>query len=135
MKTTFRKVLIAIGKLLPFILATIVAFGYLENVLAITTQSYVEVEGVLVYDAPISNWLASLIYIDWFDVLIAFIMCVAFDLCRYAYMTSTYILLNLGVRTLLENVYMQDGIVVSLCAFMAAGGFMCVILGIRKITT
>lgn len=136
MKTNFRKALIIIGKLIPFLFAFIIAIGYAENIEAIAFQSVIDLgDGELAYYTPISDFVTGLLYIDWFDVLVAFIMCVAFDLCTFAYIASTYTLLNLGVRTLLENVSLSEPIVVGICAFMAVGGFICAFNGIRILLT
>lgn len=136
MKTVFRKTLIEIGKLLPFLFAFVIAIGYTENLYALAEQAYIETtSGDVTLYTPISDFIGCVLYIDCIDVLVAFIMCVAFDLCTFAYIASTYTLLNLGVRTLLENVSLSEPIVVGICAFMAVGGFICAFNGIRILLT
>lgn len=127
MITFFRKLLIRIGKIIPFLFAFIVAFGYIENLYAIVTDSMVEYyNGETFYYCPISMYIADVIYIDWFDVLIVWILCIALELCKYTYRCAYYLTLNLPIRFTLEHVYLDKWTVFTLAIFMALGGLYCV---------
>ena len=132
MVTLFRKILIRSGKVIPFVLAFVVAFGYIESAYAIHMELFEECEdGSVILYTPISNYIGSIIYIDWFDVLLLYVLAVALEFCWRNMLAVHYLLLNLAVRTLVEHVYIESGIVVGLAGFMALAGLYCVYGGIK----
>ena len=131
MATLFRKILIQSGKVIPFVLAFIVAFGYIESAYAIYMELFEECEdGSVMLYTPISNYIGSVIYIDWFDVFLLYILGIALEFCKYNFRAVHYLLLNLAVRTLVEHFYIESGIVVGIASFMALCGLYCVCGGI-----
>lgn len=134
MVTLFRKLLIRTGKVIPFVLAFIVAFSHSELIYAIASGNMIEdAEGVLFYYAPISNYIGNVVYVDWFDVLLVFILCVALELCSKSFRCAFYLLLNLFVRFALEHFYFDEGIVVGIASVMALCGLYCACGGIRML--
>ena len=135
MITFFRKLLIRSGKVIPFLFAAIVAFGYGENLYAIATDMIIiDANGEMFYDCPISAYVANIVYIDWFDVLLLYVLAVALEFCWRNMLAVHYLLLNLGVRTLVEHFYIESGIVVGIASFMALAGLFCVYGGIKVLT-
>ena len=107
MVTLFRKVLIRSGKVIPFVLAFVVAFGYIESAYAIHMELFEECEdGSVILYTPISNYIGSVIYIDWFDVLLLYVLAVALEFCWRNMLAVHYLLLNLAIRTLVEHFYL-----------------------------
>jgi len=132
MVTLFRKVLIRSGKVIPFVLAFVVAFGYIESAYAIHMELFEECEdGSVILYTPISNYVGSVIYIDWFDVLLMYVLAVALEFCWRNMLAVHYLLINLAVRTLTEHFYLDWWIVVGLASFMALCGLYCVYGGIK----
>ena len=86
--------------------------------------------GGFVYYLPISNYIGNIVYIDWFDVLLIWILCFALELCKYSFRCAYLITLNLPFRWLVAHVSMPDGIVVGLYVFMALAGLYCAYGGI-----
>lgn len=135
MVTLFRKILIRSGKVIPFMLAFIVAFGYIENAYAIHMELFEECEdGSVILYTPISNYIGNTVYIDWFDVILLYILAVALEFCWRNMLAVHYLLLNLAVRTLVEYFYIESGIVVGIASFMALAGLYCVYGGIKTLT-
>ena len=127
-----RKLLIRIGKVIPFVLAFIVLVGYVENVYSVLTDRIcIDEYEMAFYYCPFSTWISNLVYIDWFDVLLVWILCFALELCKYSFRCAYYLLLNLFVRAALEYFYLGNGIVVGLASFMALLGLYCVYGGIK----
>jgi hypothetical protein len=132
MVTLFRKILIRSGKSIPFILAFVVVIGYIESTYALITDNYeMYADGDVVLFTPISNYIGNIVYIDWFDVLLLYVLAVALEFCWRNMLAIHYLLLNLAVRTLVEHVYIESGIVVGLASFMALAGLYCVYGGIK----
>ena len=82
MVTLFRKILIRSGKVIPFILAFVVVIGYIESTYALITDNYeMYANGDVVLFTPISNYIGNIVYIDWFDVLLLYVLAVALEFC------------------------------------------------------
>ena len=127
-----RKLLIRIGKIIPFVLAFIVLVGYVENVYSVLTDRIcIDEYGMAFYYCPFSTWISNLVYIDWFDVLLVWILCFALELCKYSFRCAYLITLNLAVRFVLEHFYLPNPVLIHLCAFMALLGLYCVYGGIK----
>ena len=136
MVTLFRKLLIRLGKTIPFVLAFILLVGYVETIYSIiTNNTIVDAEENIIYNMPISFFLADIVYIDWLDVLLVWILCVALELCKYSFRCAYLITLNLPFRWLVAHVSMPDGIVVGLYVFMALAGLYCVYGGIKILSS
>ena len=134
MVTLFRKVLIRSGKVIPFILAFVVMIGYIESIYALITDNYeMYANGDVVLFTPISNYIGNIVYIDWFDVLLLYVLAVALEFCWRNMLAVHYLLLNLAVRTLVEHFYIESGIVVGIASFMALAGLYCVYGGMKII--
>lgn len=131
----FRKLLIRIGKVIPFVLAFIVVLGYVEIIYAHGNNLTIMIDDEFeTYYTPLSNFIGNIIYIDWFDVLLVWILCFALELCKYSFRCAYYLLLNMFVRAALEYFYLDNGIVVGLASFMALLGLYCVYGGIKVLT-
>jgi len=132
MATFFRKLLIRLGKVIPFVFAFIVVISHIESIYAILNDDIIlDLEGYYSYNVPISNYIGNIVYIDWFDVLLLYILGIALEFCKYNFRAVHYLLLNLAVRTLTERFYLDWWIVVGLAVFMALAGLYCVHGGLK----
>jgi hypothetical protein len=132
MVTLFRKILIRSGKVIPFILAFVVVIGYIESTYALITDNYeMYSDGDVVLFTPISNYIGNIVYIDWFDVLLLYVLAVALEFCWRNMLAVHYLLLNLLFRTLTERVYLDWWVVVGIASFMALAGLYCVNGGMK----
>ena len=132
MATFFRKLLIRIGKVIPFVFAFIVIISHIESIYAILNDDIIlDLEGYYSYNVPISNYIGNIVYIDWFDVLLLYVLAVALEFCWRNMLAVHYLLLNLAVRTLVEHFYIESGIVVGIASFMALAGLYCVYGGFK----
>ena len=136
MVTLFRKLLIRVGKVIPFVFAFVVALSYIESIYAVSNEIMIaDTDGGFVYYLPISNYIGSIVYIDWFDVLLLYVLAVALEFCWRNMLAVHYLLLNLAVRTLVEHVYIESGIVIGLASFMALAGLYCTYGGIKILSS
>jgi len=134
MANLFRKILIRLGKIIPFVLAFILLVGYIESIYAVISQNLiVDVEDETLYNLPITFFLSDIVFIDWLDVFLVWILCFALELCKYAFRCAYLITLNLPFRRLVAHVSMADGITISLYAIMALFGLFCVYGGFKMI--
>lgn len=134
MVNLFRKILIRVGKVIPFVLAFIVAIGYVESAYAIYYELYEMCDdGSVILYTPISNYIGNIVYIDWFDVFLLYVLAVALEYCKYNLRAVHFLLLNLLIRTLVEHVWLDGGIVVGIASFMALAGLYCVYGGFKML--
>lgn len=134
MANAFRRLLINVGKAIPFVFALVVSIGYMETLYAVFTSSVLkDGSGDTFYYLPLSDAVANVVYIDLFDVLLLYILAVALEFCRYNRLCVHYLALNLAVRTALERIYVDERLIVPICIVMAAFGLYCTFNGLRKI--
>lgn len=131
----FRKLLIRIGKVSPFVLAVIVAAGYAENLYAMLNEQYeVLANGEVILFTPISNYLGSLVYIDWWDALILWVLCIALELCKYAFRCAKFLTLMLPMRYAVEHFALGNNTLIIISAIMALFGTYCVYGGFKVLS-
>lgn len=127
--------MIRTGKIIPFLFAAIVAFGYCENIYAIICGNVVELpSNEIIYYCPISLWIGNVVYIDWVDVFLLYILAFALEFCKYNFRAVHYLLLNLAVRLLLENVSLSENVIIPIAWFMALFGAYCVYGGFNVLS-
>lgn len=123
---TARRILIRIGKSLPFLFAFLVFVNYTENVYAITLGKYADFGGNLVYDTPLSYAIASYIEYDCALVILAGIISLAIEACIWNLLCGVYLLFNLLEKSFFlthdfsPEVYLYVSVVNMLIA-----GFLC----------
>ena len=134
MVTLFRKLLIRLGKTIPFVLAFILLVGYVETIYSIiTNNTIIDAEENIIYNMPISFFLADIIYIDWLDVLLVWILCFALELCKYSFRCAYLITLNLPFRWLVENYETTDNVIITCSFIMTLLSLLCLYGGIKVI--
>ena len=121
----FRKVLIRFGKTLPFILVFFLLVGYIENVYSISFERYV-LDGceTATYYFPINEILAEIVYIDWLDVLLLYILAFALEFCKYNLRAVHIVLVNQFVRYALEKLEMSKQTILCVCVIMC---LLCIV--------
>jgi len=134
MVTLFRKLLIRLGKTIPFVLAFILLVGYVETIHSIiTNNTIVDAEENIIYNMPISFFIADIVYIDWLDVLLIWILCFALELCKYSFRCAYLITLNLPFRWLVENYETTDNVIITCSFIMTLLSLLCLYGGIKVI--
>lgn len=134
MANLFRKILIRLGKVIPFILAFFVLVGHIENIYSILTDRIaVDEYGLEYYYCPISTFLSDIVAIDVFDVILLYILSIALEFCWRNRLAIHYITLNLAVRFALETLSHDEWVILPLCSFMALFGLFCVYGGFKMI--
>ena len=84
MRTKFRKILIQVGKVLPFVLAFLVAISYGEIAYVLNFGLYEDADcNSYVLYTPLGNAISYLVYVDWVDVLLLYIIGIALEYCKY----------------------------------------------------
>ena len=100
---TSRKVLIRFGKIFPFVLCSIITLSYIENLYAVFTFNIIIVDGVVIYNTPLSFMIGMKFEYDILFTFIASVISVSVEVCKYNLMALAYIWLNLLERHILFN--------------------------------
>ena len=62
MVTLFRKLLIRVSKVIPFVFAFVVALSYIESIYAVSNEIMIaDTYGDFVYYLPISNYIGNIL--------------------------------------------------------------------------
>ena len=95
MINAFRRALIRLGKVIPFILCFIVFVSYLEDVYALYTNSYMEfADGVYLYK-PISWAIGNLFEYNVSHLSVLCVLSIAISTCLYNKLACLYLGINL----------------------------------------
>lgn len=129
-----KRFLIRLGKVTAFIFSFIVLVSHIETIYSIITWDMIyDADGYKLYNVPISDFLGSKIYIDWYDVLLCFSLWAGLDLCYRNLRACKYLALNLVVRYILENADLDETQIILFCATMSILGIVAVYGGFKMI--
>lgn len=95
MINTFRRALIRLGKIVPFVLCFIVCVSYIEDVYALFTNSYMEfADGVYLYK-PISWAIGNHLEYNISHLVVLCVISIAISTCIYNKLACLYLGINL----------------------------------------
>lgn len=90
-----RRLLINSGKLLPFALCFILSVSYSETLVAVVTENFLEYEGYIVLNTPISFSIAKVFRYDWLIMTLVFVISLAIEVCKWNMYASMYLAVHL----------------------------------------
>lgn len=90
-----RVLLIETGKMLPFIICSIVALSYVENLRSLIMTDYVLFDDSIVLNKSISWWIGQYFEYNITTVVILLIISVAIETCRWNKLACLYLGINL----------------------------------------
>ena len=92
---TARRLLVHIGRALPFVLCSLVFISYAEQLFSLVFDRYVEMDGYMYLDTRITSTIAMYVKYDWFCACIAFVISIAIEACRWNILAALYLFVNL----------------------------------------
>lgn len=95
MLNAFRRFLIRLGKMLPFMLCFIVMIVYVESFFALYTQDFLLYNEHITLNTPISFMIANVFEYDMLTIFIATILSVAIQTCIWNKVALLYLVLHL----------------------------------------
>ena len=102
MITTFRRLLIQIGKTLPFVLCSIVFISYLEMAFASATSDYLLYDGMVILNTPISFFIGRYFEYDLLVCVISLITSIAIQACRWNLWATFYLFVHLAEKSFFD---------------------------------
>lgn len=94
-----RVLLIEIGKMLPFIICSIVALSYVENLRSLIMTDYVLFDDSIVLNKSISWWIGQYFEYNITTVVILLIISVAIETCRWNKLACLYLGIGLAEKS------------------------------------
>ncbi len=95
MVNTFRKLLIRIGKCLPFVICFLVCIHYAESLFALISQDFCEYGDAIILNTRVSFRIAKYMDYNIQMLLIIAIISIAIDTCIYNKLACLYLGANL----------------------------------------
>ena len=90
MITTFRRLLIQLGKTLPFVLCVAILVSYIETVFNLATSHFLYLDGVVIPNTPISFVVGQIFEYDLLVCCIMLTMSIAIEACKWNLWTTFY---------------------------------------------
>lgn len=94
-----RRLLIQIGKTLPFALCFIILLSYTESFIALATENYVEYGETTILYKPISFAIAEYFEYDLLTVAVILIISIAIEVCKWNLLATLYTAIQLTERS------------------------------------
>ena len=95
MTTTFRRLLIRVGKMLPFVLCGLISISCLEMVFALIRNDYLSYGGVVILNTPISFVIGQIFELDWLVCFITLVISIAVEACKWNLWATFYLVFHL----------------------------------------
>lgn len=92
---TARRLLINIGRALPFVLCSLVFISYAEQLFSLVFDRYVEMDGYMYLDTRITSTIATYVKYDWLFACLTFVISIAIEACRWNILSALYLFVNL----------------------------------------
>ena len=115
MSNIARRLLINLGKLIPFLLCMIVMIVYIECLYSLIIYDYLLYGDFVVLNTPISFAIASYFEYDYLIVAITLIISLAIEACKWNRLSILYLALHLLFKRWVERVELEPHIIYILC--------------------
>lgn len=130
----FRRLLINIGKVLPFILCFIVLVSYTESCVALFNDRFIQYDGFILPNTNISFAINKYIEYDWQTLFVLVVISVAIETCVYNKLACLYLAINLAEKSHFDFELEPTTIYIICAANIIASGYLTY-KGIKILTT
>lgn len=110
-----RRTLITIGKAIPFALCFIVCFSYLETLYAICFERYLYFWDCTILNTPISFFIGNYFEYDFGVIIVAMIISIAIETCKWNKIAILYLALNLFQKSYVDSVELDELTIYFIC--------------------
>ena len=130
----FRKLLIRIGKILPFVICFLVCLNYAETAFALTTNNYLDWNGVVIPNTPISFFIGAYFEYNLQMLVVLCIISIAIETCWANKACCVYLGVNLYEKSYFANVELYTEYIYAICAANIIVSAYFVYKGIKILT-
>ena len=86
-----RRLLIQIGKILPFVICGLLLFGYAETLFAVITSRFLDWNGIVIPNTPISFFIGRYFEYNLQMLVVLCIISIAIETCVWNKLTCAYL--------------------------------------------
>ena len=97
-----RKLVIGIGKLLPFVVCGVVIISYAESLFSLALSDYLYYDGTMILNTPLSFLVGQIFEYDVMAFAIMIVLGLAIEACRWNILTTFYLGLHLLEKSYLD---------------------------------
>ena len=120
-----RRILIHIGKCLPFVLCAILFITYAEKLFACILSNFIAYGGVVIPNAPLSLLIGHLFEYDALTIACATILSLAIQVCKWNFLALLYLVINLLEKSFFDVELELHEIYTIIFINMVISGFLC----------
>lgn len=95
----FRRLLIQIGKVLPFVVCALVAINYSETAFALATSDFLMYDGIVIPNTRISFFIGHYFEYNTQMLVVLVILSIAISTCVYNKLACAYLGINLAEKS------------------------------------
>lgn len=128
-----RRLLIQIGKSLPFLLCFLVFVSYAENLFALATNDFLYYDGYFIVNTPISFAIGLKFEYDWLMVVVSMILSIAIETCKWNKFALCYLAANLLLKSYIADVELEKDTICVICVFNVLLSLFFVYKGLKRI--
>ena len=128
-----RRLLINIGKMLPFIVCFLVLLNYAESLCAMMTEDYLSYDGCIILNTPIAFYIGSHFEYNIQMLVVLCVISVAIETCIYNKLACLYLGVNLLEKSYFDFELEPYQIYVIIAVNLLASGFF-VYKGVKILT-
>ncbi len=124
MVTNIRKLLIRIGKVLPFVVCFIACINYLETAFAMATSNFLLYDGIVIPNTPFSFLVGSYFEYNLQMLAVLCIVSVAIETCLYNKLACGYLGVNLAEKSYFDFELEPTAIYIICLANILVAGYL-----------
>lgn len=121
-----RIILINIGKILPFIICSIVLVSYLESIVSMYNEDYILYDSYVILRKPVSYFIGSYFEYNLQMLVVLCIISISIETCVYNKLTCLYLGINLLERSYFDFELEPTAIYVICLANIIVAGYLTV---------
>ena len=127
-----RKLLIQLGKTLPFLVCAVVMVCYMESIIAILLDKYMILYGdVVILNTPISFAIGKVFKYDWMLIFVLTVLSFAVRTCIWNKLCVLYLALQIFERQYFTTIDLYESQIISIatanlivCGLLISKGFI-----------
>lgn len=127
-----RRLLIYIGKVLPFLVCFLILISYIECICSILLCKYLVYIDYACLDKPISHFIAQYFEYDLLTVVICLIIGIAVETCVWNKLSTLYLAVHLLFKHYIEGVEVEVCTAIIICLTNAIILLILVYKGIQR---
>lgn len=131
MTNRFRRLLIRIGKVLPFLLCFFAFINYSETLIALATGDYLAYDGMVIPNTRISFLVGKYFEYDLSMLIVLIVVSISVDTCLWNKAACLYLGANLYEKSFFETNVYDNEVYYAVCAINIILALYLTLKGIR----